>query len=152
MIGGFVAVAADVADGDLRLLGQLADAADHLAADFGRERRHVQADHAAVVLRSEAEIAGLDRLFDVLQRAGIVRADDDLVRLGSADRGDLLDGRRRAIEFDPQRIDQARIRPAGADAAQVGLQLADRLFHAFFDIEQNFVAGHDRFTPEFERR
>ncbi len=57
LIGRFVAVAADVADGHFGLFGQFLHPADHLAADFGRKRRHVQADHAAVVLRIEPEIA-----------------------------------------------------------------------------------------------
>ena len=61
--------------------------ADQLAAHLGRQRRNVDADHAAVVLRIEAQAAGLDRLFDVLDRAGIERANHDLRRLGRADRG-----------------------------------------------------------------
>ncbi len=92
--------------------------ADELPADVGRERRNVDADHAAVVLRVEAQVACADRLFDVLDRAGVERADHDLRRLGRADRGQRLDRRLRAVDLDAQRIDQARIGPAGANAGQ----------------------------------
>ena len=61
---------------------------------------------------------------------------------GRADRGHLLDRHGRAVDLDPQRIDQPRIGPAGADAGQVALELADRLLHAFFDVQQDFVGGH----------
>ncbi len=121
---------------------KLLDAADHLAADLGRQRRHVQADQPAVVLRIEAQVARLDGLFDVLERAGIVGANDDLVRLGRADGGHLLDRHGRAVDLDPQRIDQARVGPAGADAGQVALELADGFFHPFFNVQQDFVGGH----------
>ena len=118
LVGDLVAVAADVADGDLGLLGQLLDAADHLAPHLGRQRRHVEADHPAVALRVEPQVAGLDRLLDVLDRARIVRADDDLRGLGGADRSDLLDRHRRAVDLDAQRIDQPGVGPAGANARQ----------------------------------
>ena len=139
---GFVAVAADVADRDLGFLGQLVDAGHQLAAHFGRQRRHVDADQPAVVLRIEPQVAGLHRLFDVLERAGIERPNDDLRGFGRADRGDGLDRRGRAVDLDPQRIDQARIGPAGANAGQVLLELGQRLFHALFGIEQNFFDAH----------
>ena len=77
LLGGLVAVAADVADADLGFLGQFLDAGDELLAGLGRQRRHVDADHAAVVLRVEAQAAGDDRLLDVFDRARVVRADDE---------------------------------------------------------------------------
>ena len=110
------------------------------SVDSGGTLRRIK---PAVALRIEAQVAGLDRLLDVLERAGIVRANDDLLRLGRTDRGDLLDRRRRAVDFDPQRIDQARVGPAGANAGQIALELGDRLFHAFFGVEQDFVGAHD---------
>ena len=68
LVGLLVGVAADVADGDLRFLGQLLGAGDHLPAHVARERRDVEADHLAVALRREAQVAGDDALFDVLDR------------------------------------------------------------------------------------
>ena len=49
-----------------------------------------------------------------------------------ADLRERLQRRRRAIGLDAQRIDQARIGPAGADAGQGVLEHVDGLFHPFF--------------------
>ena len=64
------------------------------------------------------------------------------VGLRGADRGDLLDGHGRAVDLDAQRIDQARVGPAGADAGQGALEHADGLFHALFDVQEDFFGGH----------
>src|SRR5437764_6910916 len=53
LLGGLIAVAADIADADLGLLGQLLDPSDQLFAVLRSQRRHVDADHAAVVLRRQ---------------------------------------------------------------------------------------------------
>ena len=55
-----------------------------------------------------------------------------------ADRGHLLDRHRRAVDLDPQRIDQPGIRPAGADAGSLELRSP---FPSFFDVQQDFVIG-----------
>ena len=94
----------------------------------------------------------LDGLFDVLDRAGIERADDDLRRLRGADRGQLLDRRRRAVDLDAQRIDQARVGPAGANAGQGVLEHVDGLFHALFDVEQDFVGAHGQLPLTCHRK
>ncbi len=83
LLGLFVGVAADVADGDFGFLGQLLGAGHHLAAHFARERRDVEADHLAVALRREAQVAGDDALFDVLDRPRIERPNHKLLRLGA---------------------------------------------------------------------
>ena len=80
----------------------------------------------------------------------IERADDDLLRLGSADGGDLLDRHGRAVDLDAQRIDQARIGPAGADAGQVLLELGESLFHPLFGVQQDFFDAHVDCPTEFD--
>ena len=49
------------------LLGRLLDARRHLLALLAAHRRHRQANHLAVVVRRHAQIAGPDRLLNVLQ-------------------------------------------------------------------------------------
>jgi len=142
LVGGLVAVAADIANRDPRFFGQLFDAADHLPPGLGGQRRDVDANQPAIVLRVEPQIAGDNRLLDVLQGAGIEGADYDLRRLGHADRSQLLDGRGRAIAVHAQRVDQAGIGPAGADAGETVLQHGNGLVHAFFDIKQDFFRIH----------
>jgi hypothetical protein len=140
--GGFVAVAADVANGHLGFFGELFDARDELLADLSGQRRDVQANQPSVVLRCEAQAAGEDRLLDVFDRAGIERTDDDLRRLRRTDRSELLDRRRRAIDFHAQRIDQARIGAAGANAGQGVLQHVGGFFHPLFNVQENIVDWH----------
>src|SRR5262249_45009690 len=72
--------------------------------------------------------------------------DDDLLRVGGADLGHLLERRRRAVVLDPQPVHQRGRGPAGAEAAQLVAEDGDRLFHALFAVEQDFVTGHGRLS------
>ena len=117
---------------------------DHLLALLAAHRRHLQADHLAVVVGRHAQVAGADRLLDVLEDARVERPDDDLLRVGRADLGQLLQRRRRAVVLDAQAVHQGRRGPAGAQAAQLVAEDVDRLLHALFGVEQDFVACHGR--------
>ena len=59
-------VAADVADGDLGILGVFADLLREILAALLGQLREDEADNAAVILRVDAEIRGLDGLFNRL--------------------------------------------------------------------------------------
>ena len=65
-----------------------------------------------------------------------------------SDRRHLLDGHGRTVDLDPQRIHQAGVRPTGANAGQIALELANGLLHALFNIQQDFVGGHGP-NPQF---
>ena len=61
-------VAADVADGDLGVLAVFVDLLRQILAALLGQLREDQADDAAVVLRVDAEIGGLDGLFNRLEQ------------------------------------------------------------------------------------
>src|SRR5262249_39301433 len=94
---GLVAIPADVADGALGFLGELLYAGGHLLSLLAAHGRDGQADDLAVALRRQAQAAGLDGLFDLLDAAGVERADEDLLRVRRADGGELAQRRRRAV-------------------------------------------------------
>ena len=58
--------------------------------------------------------------------------------------GNRFHRRRCAIRLDAQRIDQARIGPAGANAGQRVLEHIDGLFHPLFGVQKNIVGRHSR--------
>ena len=91
-VGVLVGVAADVADGDLGFLGQLLRAGHHLLAHVARQRRNVEPDDLAVAVGRQAQVAVDDAPLDVLDDRRIERPDDQLLRLGRADRAIVLIG------------------------------------------------------------
>jgi len=50
----------------------------------------LMADHAAIALRRQAEVAVHNSPFDVFDCAGVVGANENLLRLGGADAGKLF--------------------------------------------------------------
>ena len=99
---------------------------DQLLALLDRQGRDVEPDHLAVGVGRQAQVADLDRLDDVADHRGIERPDQDLLRLGRAQVGELLQRRRRAVIVDPDRVDQPRVRPARPDAPELVGQQARR--------------------------
>src|SRR5579875_495446 len=144
LIEVLIAVAADVAASNLGVLGGFLDALHHLLTLFATHGRHLQADHLAVVVGRHAQIAGANGLLDLLEDAGIVRANDNLLWIRRADLGQLFQGCRRAIIFDAQAIDQGGSGPAGAQTAQLIAEYVDRFFHTLFAVQKNFLACHVR--------
>ena len=85
-------VAADVADGDLGVLGIFADLLREILAALLGQLREDEADDAAVILRVDAEIRGLDGLFNRLEQRPVPRLDDERAGVGGRDGADLVDG------------------------------------------------------------
>ena len=106
--------------------------------------RHGQADHLAVVVGRHAQVAAADRFFDLLEGGLIEGPDEDLLRVGRADLGQLLERGGRAVVLDPQMIDQGGGGSAGAQAAQLVAIDADGFFHPFLGVQQDLVVSHDR--------
>ena len=90
-------VAADVADGDLGILGVFADLLREILAALLGQLREDEADNAAVILRVDAEIRGLDGLFNCLEQRPVPRLDDERAGVGGRDGADLVDGARLAV-------------------------------------------------------
>src|SRR5437773_6089637 len=108
-------VAADVADGDPRLLGLLADELDVLLAALLGQRWDRHADHLAVVGGVQTLVARAEGLLERANLALVVDLHDQQARLGDADLGELVERRRRAVVRDHDPVDQRGIRAAGAD-------------------------------------
>src|SRR5271157_4918909 len=141
-LGLLVGVAADIADGDPRLLGQILDTVGQLLPLLDGQGRYVEPNHLAVGVGRQAQVARLDRLDDVADHRRIKRPDQDLLRLRRAQVRELLERRRRAVIIDPDRIDQARVRPSGPDTPELVGQKGDALFHPVFRLEGDFFDAH----------
>ena len=141
-----VRVAADVAHGDARVLGLVADDLDELLAPLLGQRRHRNADDVAGGRRIQAEVGVADRLFDHRDHLLLPRLHRDRSRVGERDVRALADRHRRAVVVDLDVIEEARVRAAGADLAEVVLQRLDRLLHlllgGFLDVGDIIVTSH----------
>src|SRR5262249_41082082 len=80
-----------VADLDPRFLHALVDDFDQVLATLLGQRRNVQAHDGAVDVGHQADVRPLDRLLDRAEDAAVPGLDDDLVRLGNADAGELVE-------------------------------------------------------------
>ena len=125
---------------------------DQLLALLDRQRRDVEPDHLAVGVGRQAQVAGLDRLDDVADHRRIERADQDLLRLGRAQVGQLLQRRRRAVIVDPDRVDQPRVRPARPDAPELVGQQGHALLHPVFRLEGDLFDAHGASSLTLSRR
>src|SRR5262249_50621669 len=92
-----VGVAADVAARHLGILGQFLDLLRQLGPLLAGHGRDLEADHLAIIVRGQAQVAVPDRLLDVLEGGRVKWLDQELLWFRRADRGKLLDRRRRAV-------------------------------------------------------
>ena len=83
---------------------------DEVLATLLGQRRDVQPDDRAVDVGHEPDVALHDRLLDRAEDAAIPGLDHDLVRLGDADAGELVERRLGAVVVDVQALDEARSR------------------------------------------
>ena len=125
-IGG---LASQVADLDARLFHALVDDWDDLLATLLGQRRDVQADDGAVDLRHQPDVALDDRLLDRTQHPAVPGLDHDLVRLGHADAGQLVERRLRAVVVDVDALHEGRRGAAGPDPLEVALHGLDGARH-----------------------
>src|SRR4030081_116777 len=93
------------------------------------ECRDVQTNDGTVVTGRQSEIGGEDGLLDRLDETPVPRLDDDLSRLGGADRRQRNERGRRAVGIDLELFDEARSGTSGADARQLMAERVDRLLH-----------------------
>ena len=143
VIGG---VTPQVADLDSGLFHPLVDAPDDVLATLLGERRNVEADDRPVDVGHQADVALLDGLLDGAEDAAIPGLDDDLMRLRDADRGQLVERRRRAVVLDVEALDQRRRRPPGPQALEVTLHGLDCAAHLVIRVGDD-VGAHDRAPP-----
>ena len=96
--------------------------------------RHGHADDLAVGLGIEAEIGGLNRLFNLLEDGRVPGRDEDQLRLGRGDLRHLVDGRVRAVVVHLDLVEHVHAGAAGARGGQVGLEVGDGLVHAPLEV------------------
>src|SRR6266508_4232343 len=143
LVGRLPAVVADL---HARLLGPLAHLLDHVAAPLLAHGRHVEADHDAIDVWHQADVALGDGSLDRRQNGAVPGLDHDEVRVRNADPGQLVERRRGSVVIDGQVLDQRGGGTTGADAGEVALHGFDRALHLRFRGE-NGLAGHGSPSP-----
>ena len=118
----------------------------YIAAALLGHGRDGHADHLAVGLGIEAEVGGLQGLFDVLDDGGVPGRDEDLLRLGGGDLRQLADRGVGAVVVDLDLVEHVHAGPARARGGQVGLECGHRLVHAPLQVTGEFFerrnSGH----------
>src|SRR5260221_1757119 len=122
-----VRVPAERADLHAALLHLLVEDLHQISTALLVERRNVEADEVAVVVRRHTEIGVGDRLLDRLDEALVPGLDDDLPRLRRADPGELDERRVDAGGLDLQVLHQRRSRSSPPDALHVVPERVDGL-------------------------
>src|SRR5207302_5653369 len=102
-------VAADVADRDPRLLRRVADQPHVVAPALLGEGRDRDPDDAAVGGRVQAQLGRAEGLLYRPDLAAVVDVDEQHPRLGRADLGQLVEGRRGAVVGDQDLVDRGRV-------------------------------------------
>ena len=118
-------VSANVADGDLGLLGIFVRDLDHFLAALLVHLGNAQADDLSLGLRVEAEIGFADRLFDRRHHAAIPDLHAQQAGLRHAHGRNLRDRHRSAVGVHLDRIEQGWRGASGAQAAEVVLEGID---------------------------
>ena len=95
----------------------------------------------------EAEIGDADGLLDLLEDGGVPGRDDDELRLGRGDLGELADGGGRAVVVHLDLVEHVDAGAAGAGGGQTGLEGGYGAVHAAAEVGVEFLerrnAGHD---------
>ena len=133
-------VASVVADLDPPFLHALVDELDQVPATLLCERRDVEPHDGPVDVRRQADLALEDALLDRTERAPVPRLDDDGVRFGHADAGQLVERRLGAVVLDRDALDQRSCGAAGADRGQLTLERLDRAGHACVGVAADVVS------------
>src|SRR3954463_7017199 len=124
------AVAADVADRDAAVLGDVAHHLHELLATLLGELGDRQPDDLPVVVRREPEVGLHDRLLDRLDRRRVIGRHAEQARLGRGDRRELAKRRDRAVVVDVHAVEQRRAGTSRPHGAELVADRLDRLHHA----------------------
>ena len=122
-------IAADVAERNLCLLTGLGNALDKLLTALLGQRREVQTNLLAVVLRVDAEVGDLDRLLDGLEHRAVPRLDGQRARVGSRNCRNLIQRGRCTVILNGDLIENRRVCAACADCCQLLGEHVQRFLH-----------------------
>jgi hypothetical protein len=136
------AVAADVADGNARLFGILANKLCEFLAPFFRELRNGQADQLPVGYRVEPESGGSDRFLDRSDIRPVPHLDGKHPRLRHRNRRDLVEGHVRPVDFDMDGIEQRGRRAPGPKPGKIMFQRLDGAMHPTPEVVGADGGGH----------
>ena len=143
----FVGIAADVAQSDAALFGDMVELLGEFAAAVFGERWNGDADEFAIVGRIEAEIRDADAFFNGADDGGIPRLNGDHRGFGDVQLGDLIERRRRAEVIDANAVEKADGSAAGAELSDFVLEVCQHFVHFgagvsfyFFDVFESGAA------------
>ena len=132
-----VEILADVAQGNLSVLGILLALLDQLLATVLAGGRELEHDHPAVDDRVAAEVGLVDAADDVLRGRGIEGLDAEVGGRGDCDAGDMLEGHVGVIDVDHDLVQKSRRHPSRAQRGEGILEGLDGLVHLFDAFIQN---------------
>ena len=117
-----VKVAADVADGDLGLLGVLTALLNELATTLLGGSRERQTHDGTIGVGGNAQVGGTDGLDDGIDERLIPRLDKQHVGLGGLNGGNLRDGRGNTVVVNGDVRQDVGVSAASADLGEVMLE------------------------------
>src|SRR3989475_1733971 len=135
-------MAAEGADFDAGILDLFVEQLHEILAALLIERGDVEANHRAVVARSEPQVGREDGFLDRLYETAVPGLDDDEPRLGRADRGERDERARRSVCVDLELLDEARGGATGPHARELVFERIDRLAHPRLDLREDFLERH----------
>ncbi len=134
LVDGFLGLTANVAHGDLAILGLALGELDVFLTTILGEFRHGQTDDVAITVRADAEIGVAQGLFDGTGLGSVKRGDGQGARFGNADGGDGLNRGGGTIVVHGDAVEQGRVCATGADAGEVFLGVFHGLGHLFLGL------------------
>ena len=137
-----VRIAADIANGNPRLLQTMMHMLDQVTAAFFVSGGRLRWMTLPSLLGFKPKVRGQDRFFNRLERGPIKRFDHQRTRFRHADRSQLHERRGRPVIFDWQSFHKTGAGASGTDRCQVIMKDLNSATHARFGIFENIFYHH----------
>src|SRR5215469_4411591 len=131
-----------IADADPELLRDLTHVLHQLLAALFGQLRNRDADELSIAHRVEAQVGGLYRLLDIMERRLVVGSDYQQPHLGRGQPSQLAERGLGPVVIDRQVLDECGGGAPGAHPRKLMLESLDGFFH-FLASHLNDFAGHD---------
>ena len=141
-----VVVLADVAEGNLAVLGILLALLDEFLSSVFARSRELEDDGATVDDGIATEVRLVDAAEDILGRGRIKGLDDKIGRGGDGDGSDMLQGHVGIVDMNHDLVEQGWGNASGTKGAKGIPEGSKRLFHLFNAFIQNSHIGDLQFV------